>query len=65
MLNDCITLFLINNIWEQVPNIISNELKRPPSASIQLHHAAEEDNSARGCFATTGHKPGDTLPARS
>jgi hypothetical protein len=28
----------------------SGELKRPPSASIQLHHVAEEDNSARAAL---------------
>jgi hypothetical protein len=38
----------------------SGELKRPPSANIQLDHAAEEDNSDKGCSATTGHKPGNT-----
>ena len=35
-----------------------------PSASIHLRHAAEEDNSARGCPAAIGHKSGRTLPAR-
>jgi hypothetical protein len=34
-------------------------------ASIHLRHAAEEDNSARGFPTATGHKSGDTLPARS
>jgi hypothetical protein len=29
--------------------------------SINLRHVAEEDNSARGCTAATGHKPGDSL----
>jgi hypothetical protein len=29
--------------------------------SINLRHAAEEDNSARGCTIATGHKPGDNL----
>jgi hypothetical protein len=33
--------------------------------SIHLHHAAEEDNSSRGCHAATGHKPGDTLPTEA
>jgi hypothetical protein len=32
--------------------------------SINLRHAAEEDNSARGCTAATGHKPGDSLSLR-
>jgi hypothetical protein len=29
--------------------------------SINFRHAAEEDNSARGCTAATRHKPGDAL----
>jgi hypothetical protein len=32
----------------------SGELIRPPSASFDLRHAAEEDNRARGCTAATG-----------
>jgi hypothetical protein len=32
--------------------------------SINLRHAAEEDNSARSCIAATGHKPGDSLSPR-
>jgi hypothetical protein len=32
--------------------------------SINLRHAAEEDNSARGCTAATGHKSGDSLSPR-
>jgi hypothetical protein len=43
----------------------SGELKRPPSASIDLRHATEEDNSVRGFPAATRHKSGDNLPARS
>jgi hypothetical protein len=35
-----------------------------PSASIHLGHAAEEDNSASGCPAATGHKSERTLPVR-
>jgi hypothetical protein len=33
--------------------------------SINLRHATEEDISARGCTAATGHKPGDALSPRS
>jgi hypothetical protein len=33
--------------------------------SNNLCHAAEEDSSARGCTATTGHKPGYNLSSRS
>jgi hypothetical protein len=33
--------------------------------SNNLCHVAEEDSSARGCTATTGHKPGDDLSSRS
>jgi hypothetical protein len=33
--------------------------------SINLRYTAEEDNSARGCTAATGHKPGDALSSRS
>jgi hypothetical protein len=36
-----------------------------PSASIRLHDAAEEGNSARGCPAATGHQSRDTLAERS
>jgi hypothetical protein len=32
----------------------SDELIRPPSASIDLRHDAEEDSSARGCTVATG-----------
>jgi hypothetical protein len=43
----------------------SGELIRPPSASIDLRHAAEEDNRARGCCtAATGPKSGDSLSLR-
>jgi hypothetical protein len=41
------------------------ELIRPPSASSDLRHAAEESFRARGyCNAATGHKPGDSLSPR-
>jgi hypothetical protein len=33
--------------------------------SINLHHATEEDKSARGCTVATGHKSGDALSPRS
>jgi hypothetical protein len=33
--------------------------------NINLCHATEEDSSARGCTAATGHKPGDDLSPRS
>jgi hypothetical protein len=40
----------------------SGELIRPPSASPDLRHAAEESFSARGCcVAATGHKSGNSL----
>jgi hypothetical protein len=43
----------------------SGELIRPPSASTNLRHAAEESFSARGCCAaTTGHKSGNSLSER-
>jgi hypothetical protein len=43
----------------------SGELIRPPSASIDLRHAAEEDNRARGCCtAATGHKSTLSLSER-
>jgi hypothetical protein len=32
--------------------------------SINLRHAAKEDNSARGCIAATGHKPRHSLSPR-
>jgi hypothetical protein len=32
--------------------------------NIDLRQAAEEDNSARGCTASTRHKPGDSLSLR-
>jgi hypothetical protein len=35
-----------------------------PSANASLRHAAEEDNSGRGCSAATGHKSGDALTER-
>jgi hypothetical protein len=42
-----------------------DELIRPPSASPDLRHAAEESFSARGCCAVaTGHKSGDSLSPR-
>jgi hypothetical protein len=48
---------LMYSIREQGPTLAptSGELIRPPSASIDLRHAAEEDSSARGCIAATGH----------
>jgi hypothetical protein len=43
----------------------SGELIRPPSASTNLRHAAEEDNCARDCCTSaTGHKSGDSLSLR-
>jgi hypothetical protein len=50
-------LFLMYSIREQGPTLAptSGELIRPPSASIDLCHAIEEDSSAKGCTATTGH----------
>jgi hypothetical protein len=40
----------------------SGELFRPPLASTDLRHAAEESFSARGCcIAAAGPKPGDPL----
>ena len=63
----CVALFLIHSIWEQVSNIGAHlrcthfhNLRQ----SINLHHAAEEDNSARGCTEATGHKLGDSLSER-
>jgi hypothetical protein len=50
----------VTNIWR--PPWV-NSLPQP-SASINLRHAAEEGNGARGCPAATGHKSGRTLPAR-
>jgi hypothetical protein len=43
------------SIREQGPTLVPTfgELIRPPSASIDLRHAAEEDSRARGCNATT------------
>jgi hypothetical protein len=39
---------------------------RPPSASTDLHHAAEESFSDRGCnTAATGPKPGNSFSPRS
>jgi hypothetical protein len=39
----------------------SGELNRPPSASSDLRHAAEENFfRARGCTAATGRQPGHT-----
>jgi hypothetical protein len=45
------------SIREQGPTLVptSDELIRPPSASIDLRHVAEEDSGARGCIAATGH----------
>jgi hypothetical protein len=43
----------------------SSELNRPPSASIDFRNAAEEDNGARGCPATTGHYQETLREARS
>jgi hypothetical protein len=43
----------------------SGELIRPPSANTDLRHAAEEDNSARGCCtAAIRHEPGDSISER-
>jgi hypothetical protein len=44
------------SIREQGPTLAptSGELIRLPSASIDLRHAAEEDNSAVGCTAAIG-----------
>jgi hypothetical protein len=68
ILNNCVALFLAHNIQEQVTNIDAhrgvNSLAQP-SASIHLHHATEEGNSARGCPAVIGHQPRDTLAERS
>jgi hypothetical protein len=63
-----VALFLTHSIWEQVPNIGAH-LRCTHFYNIQqstdLRHAAEEDNSARGCCTTaTGHKPGDSLSLR-
>ena len=39
---------------------------RPPSASTDLRHAAEESFSDRGCYtAATGPKPGNSFSLRS
>jgi hypothetical protein len=35
-----------------------------PSTNASLHHAAEEDNSTRGCSAATGHQSGNALTER-
>jgi hypothetical protein len=43
----------------------SSELIRPPSASTDLRHAAEESFCARGCCtAAIGHKLGNSLSKR-
>jgi hypothetical protein len=43
----------------------SGELIRPPSASIDLRHAAEEENRARGCCTTaTGNQIKRLSPLR-
>jgi hypothetical protein len=57
MIDNHVVLFLMYSIWEQGPTLAptSRELNRPPSASIDFRNAAEEDNSARGCPAATGH----------
>jgi hypothetical protein len=60
-------LFLTHSIWEQVPNIGAHLLCthfHNLRQSINLRHAAEEDNSARGCTVATGQKPGDSLSPR-
>jgi chromosome segregation ATPase len=38
----------------------SGKLIRPPSASYDLRHAAEEIFSAGGCIAATGRQPRNT-----
>jgi hypothetical protein len=44
----------------------SGELFRPPSASTDLRHAAEESFSDKGCcIAATGPKPGNSFSLRS
>jgi hypothetical protein len=53
----CSWFIAFKNEWPTLAPT-SGEPQRPPSASIHLRHAAEEDNSARGCFAATGHKSG-------
>jgi hypothetical protein len=44
------------SIRDQGPTLTptSSKLIRPPSASIDLRHAAEEDSSARGSTAACG-----------
>jgi hypothetical protein len=56
-INNCVALFLVYSIREQGQTLAptSGELIRPPSASIDLRHATEEDSNARGCIAATGH----------
>jgi hypothetical protein len=50
IINNCVALFLMYSIREQGPTLAptSCELIRPHSASIDLRHATEEDNSDRG-----------------
>jgi hypothetical protein len=45
------------NIQEQGPTLVptSGELIQPPSARIDFHNAAEEDNGVRGYPVATGH----------
>jgi hypothetical protein len=67
-INICVALFLTHSIREQVPNI-GVQLRcthfHNLRQSTDLRHAAEEDNSARGCCTiATGHKPGDSLSPR-
>jgi hypothetical protein len=63
IINNCVALFLMYSIREQGPTLASTsgELIRPPWASIDLRYVAEEDNSARGCTAATGHESGDAF----
>jgi hypothetical protein len=54
MFNNCVALFLIHNIWEQVTNIGAHLQWTQTTtfdniSSIYLRHATEEGNSARGC----------------
>jgi hypothetical protein len=60
----CSWFITFENKWQTFAPT-SDEIKRPPSASIHLRHVTEEGNSTRGCTAATGHQPRDSLAKRS
>ena len=70
MFNNCVALFLIHSIREQVTNIGAHlrwtqTTTFSNSSSNHLRHAVEEGNNARGCPSAAGNQPRGALSERS